>query len=176
MKPALKAPGIKRLKLQYDDPLSNFAFKSNLRRYTVVTDASPVGITLPRSCGQDDCSALIEGVYLVGASANGGHGCGRVGFWASSFDMGPKSFPRRPPAMPYFETSGDAAFGGSVAVTGVTLVNWTATTADVCGKQQMAAFATNPTSSDVIVPIVFANLKRDTTVVGRCSLTLSNQR
>ena len=32
---ALKAPGIKRLKLKSDDPLSNFAFKFNLRRYTM---------------------------------------------------------------------------------------------------------------------------------------------
>jgi hypothetical protein len=31
----LNAPGIKRLKLICDDPLSNFAFKFNLRRYTV---------------------------------------------------------------------------------------------------------------------------------------------
>jgi hypothetical protein len=30
----LKAPGIKRLKLKRDVPLSNFAFKFNLRRYT----------------------------------------------------------------------------------------------------------------------------------------------
>jgi len=29
----LKAPGIKRLKLKYDGPLSNVAFKFNLRRY-----------------------------------------------------------------------------------------------------------------------------------------------
>jgi hypothetical protein len=34
MKPMLKAPGTKRLKLQYDEPPSNFAFNSNLRRYT----------------------------------------------------------------------------------------------------------------------------------------------
>ena len=34
IKPALKAPGTKRLKLQYDTPLSNFAFKFNLRRYS----------------------------------------------------------------------------------------------------------------------------------------------
>ena len=34
MKSKLKAPGIKRLKLKYDEPLSKFAFKSNLRRYT----------------------------------------------------------------------------------------------------------------------------------------------
>ena len=34
MKPKLKAPGIKRLKLLYVGPLSNFAFKPNLRRYS----------------------------------------------------------------------------------------------------------------------------------------------
>jgi len=33
IKPALKAPGTKRLKLIYDGPLSNFAFNFNLRRY-----------------------------------------------------------------------------------------------------------------------------------------------
>jgi len=33
MQPMLKAPGTKRLKLKYDQPFSNFAFKSNLRRY-----------------------------------------------------------------------------------------------------------------------------------------------
>jgi len=33
MKPMLKAPGIKRLKLQYYDLLSNFTFNFNLRRY-----------------------------------------------------------------------------------------------------------------------------------------------
>jgi len=34
IKPVLKAPGTKRLILQSDEPLSNFAFKFNLRRYT----------------------------------------------------------------------------------------------------------------------------------------------
>ena len=33
MKPTLKAPGSERLKLKCDEPLSNFAFKFNLRRY-----------------------------------------------------------------------------------------------------------------------------------------------
>jgi len=35
MKPALKAPGTERLKLKHDEPLSNFAFKFNLRRYSM---------------------------------------------------------------------------------------------------------------------------------------------
>ena len=34
IKPTLKAPGSGRLKLKCDEPLSNFAFKFNLRRYT----------------------------------------------------------------------------------------------------------------------------------------------
>jgi hypothetical protein len=34
IKPELKPPGTKRLKLQYDEPLSNFAFNFNLHRYT----------------------------------------------------------------------------------------------------------------------------------------------
>ena len=38
IKPALKAPGTKRLKLKYDELLSNLAFKFNLRRYTLVLD------------------------------------------------------------------------------------------------------------------------------------------
>jgi len=33
-KPELKAPGVNLLKLKYDDLLSSFAFKSNLRRYS----------------------------------------------------------------------------------------------------------------------------------------------
>jgi hypothetical protein len=33
MKPMFKAPGIMRLKLEYDDLLSSFAFKFNLRRF-----------------------------------------------------------------------------------------------------------------------------------------------
>ena len=32
IKPTLKAPGIKHLKLKYDEPLSSFTFKFNLRR------------------------------------------------------------------------------------------------------------------------------------------------
>jgi len=33
-KPVLKAPETERLRLQYDEPLSNFAFEFNVRRYT----------------------------------------------------------------------------------------------------------------------------------------------
>jgi len=37
IKPKLKPPGTKRLKLKYDELLSTFAFKFNLRRYSWVT-------------------------------------------------------------------------------------------------------------------------------------------
>jgi len=36
IKPLLKAPGTKRLKLKHGEQLSNFAFKFNLRRYSPV--------------------------------------------------------------------------------------------------------------------------------------------
>jgi hypothetical protein len=39
IKPTLKAPGIKLLKLKCDKPLSNFAFKFNSRRYTEDAEA-----------------------------------------------------------------------------------------------------------------------------------------
>ena len=37
MKPTLKAPGNQRLKLNYNELLSSFAFNFNLRRYTTAT-------------------------------------------------------------------------------------------------------------------------------------------
>jgi hypothetical protein len=38
IKPTFKAPGTKRLKLKYAVPLSNFAFKFNIRRYTKMSN------------------------------------------------------------------------------------------------------------------------------------------
>jgi len=38
IKPTLKAPGTKRLNLKYDELLSIFAFKFNLRRYNPVAN------------------------------------------------------------------------------------------------------------------------------------------
>ena len=40
IKPTLRAPGIKRLKLKCEVPLSNFAFKFNLRRHDKGGDAA----------------------------------------------------------------------------------------------------------------------------------------
>ena len=41
IKPTLKAPGTKRLRLKCDKLLSHFAFNFNLRRYTKVTSNKP---------------------------------------------------------------------------------------------------------------------------------------
>jgi dynein heavy chain len=41
IKPALKAPGTKRLELIYDGPLSNFAFNFSLRRYIKISNEPP---------------------------------------------------------------------------------------------------------------------------------------
>jgi len=52
MKPKLKAPGTKRLKLKYDNLFSRVAFKINLRRYTAadhrgrVVQVDPIKPTL----------------------------------------------------------------------------------------------------------------------------------
>jgi len=45
MKPTLKAPGTEHLKLKYDVPLSNFAFKFHLRRYTKGDDLLGMPLT-----------------------------------------------------------------------------------------------------------------------------------
>ena len=49
IKPMLKAPGTKRLKLTYDEPLSSFAFKFNLCRYTPPI----IPVELPLKVGRD---------------------------------------------------------------------------------------------------------------------------
>ena len=40
MKPTLRPPGTMRLTPKYDVPVSNFAFKFNLRRYTLALDGA----------------------------------------------------------------------------------------------------------------------------------------
>jgi len=45
IKPALEAPRSKRLTLEYDELLSSFAFKFNLRRYTKCLGAARVLVT-----------------------------------------------------------------------------------------------------------------------------------
>jgi hypothetical protein len=46
IKPSLKAPGTQRLKLQYDQMLSEFASKFNLRRYTKASETGPATVLI----------------------------------------------------------------------------------------------------------------------------------
>jgi len=48
MKPVLKAPGTKRLKLKYEKPVSRFAFSSSLCRYTAVINGATYYVTVVR--------------------------------------------------------------------------------------------------------------------------------
>jgi len=59
IKPMLKAPGTKHLKLKSDELLLSFAFKFNLSRYTWV---------LPRSTGGDRASACCPASPRWGAA------------------------------------------------------------------------------------------------------------
>ena len=62
IKPKLKAPGTKRLKLKRDEPLSNFAFKINLRRYTMDVTA---GLAARSGLELSDRILPIAVVHLV---------------------------------------------------------------------------------------------------------------
>jgi hypothetical protein len=65
IKPALKAPVTKRLKLKCDEPLLNFAFNSNLRRYTAEGHLNVLIWAREHHCRWD-------GITCVNA-AGGGH-------------------------------------------------------------------------------------------------------
>jgi len=56
IKPTLKEPGSKRLKLKYDGPLSNFGFNFSLRRYIVVSVRGTMSV--------QDC--ITDCMYKVG--------------------------------------------------------------------------------------------------------------
>jgi len=53
IKPRLKAPGYGRLKLKYDNLLSSFAFKFNLRRYNVE-------MCVDASCDLSNCKITLD--------------------------------------------------------------------------------------------------------------------
>jgi hypothetical protein len=86
VKPTLKAPGSKRLKLKHDEPLSNFAFKISLRRYTKVGETGERGSEVCVIQGRPDVVAnaaarvhellasrsLAPGISFQGPSGNGG--------------------------------------------------------------------------------------------------------
>ena len=68
MKPKLKPPGNKQLKLKCDVPLSNFAFKFNLRRYNQAVMRGEGGrtsiiCTQPRRISATSVAARVAGAY-----------------------------------------------------------------------------------------------------------------
>jgi hypothetical protein len=48
MKPKLKPPGTKRLKLEYDGLLSNLGFKFNLRRYNLEQQCAKLAMSVAK--------------------------------------------------------------------------------------------------------------------------------
>jgi hypothetical protein len=80
MKSKLKAPGTERLKLRYDNLLSRFGFKCNLRCYTVARDLHvleaggrfahevfPVGVPGGRRRAGAPARGVSQGVFDTGA-------------------------------------------------------------------------------------------------------------
>jgi len=69
-KPVLKAPEHERLKLNYDDPLSNFAFHFDLRRYIKVTRAMQGEIDsvafFNRALSKSEVGFRVEGLEFAG--------------------------------------------------------------------------------------------------------------
>jgi len=65
IKPMFKAPGTEGSKLKYDELLSKFAFKFNLRRYTSV----PVGVALVVPPAPAPAPAAVAAAAAVAAGA-----------------------------------------------------------------------------------------------------------
>ena len=91
-KPTLKAPGAMHLKLRCDGPVSNFAYKFNMRRYTVAgTDDAAWSRTVAQAgaytrphfqlnvsafCGiRGACMGCLGGFSVVLGSIRGCSGC-----------------------------------------------------------------------------------------------------
>jgi hypothetical protein len=95
IKPPLKAPGIKRLKLKYDDPLSKFGFKFNLRRYIMVLRQAgePIAVSAVLDCPEKviipDLPECAEGFLTLHASRS----TGRLGRAVQPEPMKPKLRP-----------------------------------------------------------------------------------
>ena len=68
MKPVLKAPGTKRLKLKYDKLHSNVAFNFNLCRYTMVSASESVAANLNPPLGDVDLGFAVGLQYGNGVA------------------------------------------------------------------------------------------------------------
>jgi len=66
MTPKLKAPGIMFFKLKYDEPLSNFAFEFNLRRYDVLVASEATRLT-DAAAKVDRCRLTVSTLVVLKA-------------------------------------------------------------------------------------------------------------
>jgi hypothetical protein len=107
LKPVLKAPGVKRLKLNYDEVVTSSAFKFNLRRYIMVVVAVVVAVEVggwtgsryrrrgnrrgrgPGRCGASCCCWVPCG----GAARAWGRAARRQGLTHVPISAQPKPFP-----------------------------------------------------------------------------------
>jgi hypothetical protein len=60
IKPRLKAPGTKRLKLKHDEPPSKLAFKFSLRRYSMGLVRSGDQVVGVHAIGQDSVMKVMD--------------------------------------------------------------------------------------------------------------------
>ena len=74
IKPTLKAPGTKRLKLKYDEALKNLAFNFNLRRYIKGTWLAPAAAAPPDGTGRDGGGAGAALALTLAAPADAAFG------------------------------------------------------------------------------------------------------
>jgi len=92
MKPKLKPPGTKCLKLEYDGLLSNFGFKFNLRRYTVAVSARAERWLFEAKARGDVVPSSSNSSSSGSSGSSSGSSCGAgVGGWVWAGDGGPHS-------------------------------------------------------------------------------------
>jgi len=69
IKPTWKAPGSKRLELQYGEQLSNFAFKFNLRRYNGADAVALIALMLASYAAMDPDAKAVAGTVDMFSAA-----------------------------------------------------------------------------------------------------------
>jgi len=85
IKPTLKAPGTKRLKLKVDDKLTKFAFNLNLRHYTEAASSAGRSVRAGSGVGAEEAEAAVVAArealtpFMSKPSTRRGNGGGAAG-------------------------------------------------------------------------------------------------